>query len=100
MLFRFNASSTTLPLPVSPASIRMVFPVGEIIRIESPLTGPTSSTNTFSSAPEAGGGCALHHGSTYFQPAYPAPPSTTTRTAIAHPQPLIDRRATKQAPSF
>src|SRR5687767_5604782 len=91
MLFRFSASSIALPLPASPASIKTVFPADETINIESPLTGPTSSTCTRSSPPDAGGGFVFHHGRTYFHPTYPAALSTTTRTAAAHPQPLIDR---------
>src|SRR6185295_15062450 len=80
----------TLPFPASPASIKTDLPSGEMIRIESPLTGPTSSTWTCSSLPDAGGGLVFHHGKTNFQPTYPAAAKTTTRTAATQPQPLVD----------
>src|SRR5215203_2412236 len=100
MLLRFNASTTVLPLVVSPASISMVFPAGEEMSIESPLIGPTSSIRIVSSPPDAGGGCVLHHGKTYFHAASPAATATAKRTAIAQPQPLVARRTLTPSHSF
>src|SRR5215467_4096304 len=91
MLLRFNASTTTFPFVVSPASMSTVLPAGEVMRIESPLTGPTSRTRTVSSPPDAGGGWLCNHGRTNFQYAAPAATSTTKITAIAHPQPRVAR---------
>src|ERR1043166_2019323 len=99
MLLRFNASTTALPFVVSPASISTVLPAGEVMSIESPLTGPTSSTRTVSSPPDAGGGWLRNHGRTNFQ--YAAPAATTTRnsTAIAQPQPRVARPTQPLNPS-
>src|SRR6185369_2502672 len=91
MLLRLSASTTTLPLVVSPASISTVLPAGEVMRIESPLIGPTSRMRMVSSPPEAGGGCVRHHGSTYFQPTKAPAAATARRTAIAQPQPRVAR---------
>src|SRR6185295_3227074 len=83
----------TLPLPVSPASIRTDLPPGDTIKIESPSIGPTSSTWTWSSPPDAGGGLNFQRGQTYFHPTSPVAPSTITKIAITHPQPFNDRFA-------
>src|SRR4029453_2105279 len=89
MLCRLRASTTLFAFVVSPASIKTFFPAGETIRIASPLTGPTSSTWTWSSPPEGGGGRCFHLGRINFQPAKTAAPITTNRTAAAHPHPRV-----------
>src|ERR1051326_2328476 len=91
MLLRLSASTTALPFDVSPASISTVFPAGEVMRIESPLIGPTSRTRIVSSPPDAGGGCVRHHGRTYLQPTQAPAAATARRTAIAQPQPRVAR---------
>src|SRR5687768_14263430 len=91
MLLRFNASTTTLPFVVSPASTSTVLPDGEVMSSESPFIGPTSRTRTVSSPPEAGGGCVCNQGRTNLKYATAPAAATTRRTAIAHPQPRLAR---------
>src|ERR1700737_4312666 len=80
----------TLPLPASPASIKTDFPAGEMIRIESPSIGPTSSTWTCNS-PVGLGGRERSHGKPHFQNAPTLPAIKSTSTAMAHPHPRVDR---------
>src|SRR5437660_2835631 len=60
------------------------------MRIESPSTGPTSSTCTCNS-PVGLGGCARHHGKPHLTNANVPAPTTNTSTAIAHPHPRVER---------